>query len=804
MIKNYWTSALANLRKNKLSAAINITGLSISLAALVIIALFIRRELAFDTSHPNADRIYRITEIINSGSYIENSSSCPFPVADALTRDFPDYIETVVRLFDFQLPVKSMKLENNELYNETHIFYADSNVFDVLDIPLKVGSPKEVLNAPFNMVVSEELAQKWFGNEDPLGKSVYLAGQDKFKCTITGVFAPGGPSHFSPRAIISMSTATTIAPFLNENWIWNPHWTYIKLKEGINPSSLEAQFPSFVQKNYSDQWKDMISHKLQPIGSIHLDSHLEFEMSQNSDRKYIYIFLSCAVFLIVIAIVNFVNLTTVSLTARVKEVGVRKVSGASRGQLIGQFIFESVLLTLISFIVALILLFLLYPLVADTVNLRIPFDELFDPGLLLIMAGAVILTGILSGIYPALVISRANTVEIFKGGLRGDKRGQLFRKGLVIFQFGIALVLIVFTFMANRQLSFMQDHNKGYSTENIITLTMASTPLPSQLEAFRQELQKDSRVLSMSIMNETIGINNNNHEFNFGDMPEGEWRYIPALMVDEHFGKTMGIKMVAGRDYDPTLTTEDSLSVVINRSMAEYLGYQNPEDAIGQSCHSISGDERIVGVAENFHFKSLHHPVGPFILDVESRNQYNFYLFAKHIVVRLSETSPDVLAHVEDVWKKFVKNAPFSYQVLDHELEAVYRREATMGRVLTFFSILAILIACLGLFALTWSLARLKSKEMAIRKVLGAEMPQLIYVATKEQMTMVVLSLVIGFPVAFWVINDWLSSFAYRTEQDAGAYLISGIVSISIAFLTILFLAIRSARKDPALVLKYE
>jgi putative ABC transport system permease protein len=804
MIKNYWTSALANLRKNKLSAAINITGLSISLAALVIIALFIRRELAFDTSHPNAERLYRITETINSGSYIENSSSCPFPVADALTRDFPDYIETVVRLFDFQLPVKSMKLENNELYNETHIFYADSNVFDVLDIPLKVGSPKEVLNAPFNIVISEELSQKWFGNEDPLGKSVYLAGQDKFKCTITGVFAPGGPSHFSPRAIISMSTATTIAPFLNENWIWNPHWTYIKLKEGINPSSLETQFPSFVQKNYSDQWKDMISHKLQPIGSIHLDSHLEFEMSQNSDRKYIYIFLSCAVFLIVIAIVNFVNLTTVGLTARVKEVGVRKVSGASRGQLIGQFIFESVLLTLISFTVALILLFLLYPLVADTVNLRIPFDELFDPGLLMIMAGAVVLTGIVSGIYPALVISRTNTVEIFKGGLRGDKRGQLFRKGLVIFQFGIALVLIVFTFMANRQLSFMQDHNKGYTTENIITLTMASTPLPSQLEAFRQELQKDSRVLSMSIMNETIGINNNNHEFNFGDMPEGEWRYIPALMVDEHFGKTVGIKMVAGRDYDPTLTTEDSLSVVINRSMAEYLGYQNPEDAIGQSCHSISGDERIVGVAENFHFKSLHHPVGPFILDVESRNQYNFYLFAKHIVMRLSETSPDVLAHVEDVWKKFVKNAPFSYQVLDQELEAVYRREATMGRVLTFFSILAILIACLGLFALTWSLARLKSKEMAIRKVLGAEMSQLIYVATKEQMTMVILSLVIGFPVAFWVINDWLSSFAYRTEQDAGAYLISGIVSISIAFLTILFLAIRSARKDPAMVLKYE
>jgi len=804
MIKNYLLVALGNFRKNKLAMCINIIGLAISMAALLAITFFIRNELAYDTAIPDHDRIYRITEVLNSGSYVENSSSLPYPMAEALLHNYPTEVEEAVRVFDFQVPAKSMKLDNDELFNEKAIYYADSNVFHFFEIPLLSGSPEEVLDDPYTMVVSEELGRKWFGANDPVGQTVRLNGQDKLRCTITGVFRQVKPSHFQPQAIISMTTVLTFSPGLKKNWVWNPFWTYVKLKPGIDPANFTAKLPALVANYEVEELRDMMTLYTQPLSSIHLDSHLEFEMSQNSDRKYIYIFLSCAFFLVIVAVVNFVNLTTVTLAARMKEVGVRKVSGATPGQLMSQFILESVMITVMAFILGLLIMLAMHPLLERFVNIDIPLAYLFDPLLVLLFAVVITFTGVVSGLYPALVITRIPITSLFKGGLKGSRKGRIFRKTLVAVQFGIAVVLIVFTLMARKQFNFMQSHDNGYSTDNIITLYIGGTALPGQYEQFRQRLLLDPKVTSVSLMNETIGVTNNNHEWRFGDMVDGEYRYVPTLAVDEHFVKTMGIQLIAGRDYDPDRKMEDSMSVVVNRSLAKYLGYNNPEGALNQRFSSLSGNEYIIGVVEDFNFKSLHNPIGPFVLDVESRNQYNFYYFAKHAVIRVQDTSPQTLEHIKRTWYEFVNNATFDYAMLDNELRVMYERELTMNKVLSIFSLLAIIIACSGLFALTRVLAGMKAKELAIRKVLGADISHLIYVATREQITMVLVAIACGFPLAYWLIGTWMQSFAFRISQDVFAYLAAATIALGIAFFTIFFLAMRAARQDPAPILKCE
>ena len=804
MKDNFFASTLRGMRKNKLNAFINIGGLAISLAACMLITVFIRRELAYDTTHPDADRIFRLAEMIDSGSNLENSASSPFPTTPAMAGDYSDFIESYVRIFNFQVPIKSLKLDNNDMFSETGVYYADSTLFEMFDLPLIDGDPSQVLNRPMTIVLSEELAKKYYGDENPVGKTIRMAGSDDFRCEITGVFKLGGPSHFQPRAVLSMSSAEAVAPHIAQNWVWNPCWTYLKLAPGVSMADMEAQFPDFVQKYYPERTRDMTSHYLQRIQDIHLHSALEFEMSKNSDIKYVYIFACCALFLLIVAAVNFINLTTAGLTARIKEVGVRKVSGATRLQLVRQFLLESLVTTGFAFFLATTLVVLTFSSISKAFQLDLSLSTLLDPGFVGIMVGLVLVTGLLSGLYPALVLSRVNVITVFKGGLSGSKGGKRFRRALVTFQFGISVVLIVFTIVSRKQLNFMQDRDQGYETENILILTTVATPLPGQLSAFKQEVMKNQSVLGVTVTNELLGVNNNNHEFSYDGVAEGEWQYFPALMVDEEFNKALGIEIIAGRDYDPIRQREDSFSIVVNRALTEYLGYEKPEDALGERLNSMSGYEKIIGVTENFNYKSVHHPVGPLVLDVEDRRSYHFHYFAKNLVIRVADMDESTLAHLEATWGQFVQSAPFDYRLLDQEIKSLYSAESKLTTVLGIFSGLAVLVACLGLFALTHFIARRKTKEIALRKVLGASLPNLLTVASKEQMALVALSLVLAFPVALWLVNQWMQAFAFRTEIGLMPFVTAGLLAIMIALLTIFFLALRAARKEPAPVLKYE
>jgi putative ABC transport system permease protein len=804
MRHNYFSSAIGSYRRNRSAVLINLAGLALSMAAITAMAFYIIREVSYDRNIEGYENIYRITEVLNSGSYVENSSSLPYPMAASLETDYPHLIETIIQVFDFQVPVKTFRLENNELYNETQIYYADSNVFQAFDIPLIDGNEKSVLNEPFNLIISEELAQKWFGTENPIGKTALLAGIDKFRCVITGVFKQGGPSHFQPRAVLSMSTIETIAPGMKKNWVWNPVWTYAKLKPGVQISQLTSVFPEFVKKHEIPALQNMMTLHAQPLKDIHLDSHLEFEMGANSDRKFIYIFISCAILLVIVAVVNFINMTTVTLGSRMKEIGARKVAGANNIQLVTQFTIEALLLSAIAFIAGLGILFAVRPWLIQFFDLNISMNYLLNPILLLSLLAVVFLTGIISGLYPAYVVGRVKIGDFFKGGIKNSRSGKIFRKSMVTLQFGLAVVMIIFTISAGRQFQYMLTKDKGYAANNVITLYISSTSLGYQFDEFKKMLLAHSGVESVSIMNETVGVNNNNHEYRFGDLTGEEFRYIPALAIDEDFVKTMGMKLLAGRDYNRDIQMEDSLSIVVNRSAAKMIGFDNPEDAINQRFSSLSGEEHIIGVVEDFHNKSLHHPVGPFVLDITSRTNGEFPMFGKFAVIKVRDMGSETMGHIEKVWSQLVNNAPFDYAMLEDQINKEYLRESRMNKVLNAFAILSILIACAGLFALTRILSNMKAKELAIRKVLGAGTIQLMYVAMKEQLTMIIISVFAGSLISYYVVHRWLDSFAYRTPQEIMTYIVASLAAVLIAFITIVFVAYRVSGHDPAPVLKAE
>lgn len=805
MIRNYLFILMRSFRKNPITSIVNISGLAISLMACLIIVIVIQNELKFDKSHPDAERMYRITEVIDRESFVENSSSLPYPVMDALNNDYPDLIESSVRITHFMKPTRSFMLEDNEKYTETFVFYADSNLFTLFDIPLIQGNPEEVINRPYTAVINEKTGKKYFGDENPVGKILKLSGVDRLAIEITGVMGKGGPSHFNPNIVISMKTAQDLMRGLSYQWIWNPVWTYVKLKPGIEPDALESQFPEFVQKYYPERHRPMISHYMQPITDIHLHSDLEFEMEQNGNINYIYIFFFSALFLLVIASINFINLTTINLSLRIKEIGIRKVVGASRKQLIIQFLIESVLITLIAFVLALLLTLAVFPFLLVFLGLEIDINNIINWEFIGVLLTVLIVTGVISGLYPSYMLSGTKVINVFKGGLKGSPKARLFRKGLVVFQFAIATVLIVFTVTSRLQVNYMHQNDKGFATENIIVIRTNTRNISNETGRFKSRLKEHPLVRNVSYMDEILGIANNNHEFNHDKLTLDEWHFIPALMVDEDFIKTYEIELIAGRDFDPTKFREDSLSIIVNETLTKSLGFIHPEEALGKRYQSIKGGrEKIIGVTADFNYKSLHNDIGPFVLDLEDRRNGLFQISANHAAVNVIEINPDVLSHLEAVWNEFVPNKPFFYSLMSDEVGHQYKSERKMNLIVAIFSSLAILVACMGIFALSWFIAGQKLRELAVRKTFGAPMIHLLLVATKEQVILVLLSLLVSFPVSYYLMAKWLEIFAFRISQGIMPFLIAGVISMGIAVSTMIYFAWKAASKDPVKVLGYE
>ncbi|OQX80969.1 MAG: hypothetical protein B6D61_01255 [Bacteroidetes bacterium 4484_249] len=803
MIRNYIKVTFRNIAKRKTYSIINILGLSTGIASFLIIYLFISDEISYDRYHKNANNIYRLVNVYDFEGVGENSASSPFPVAFTLKNDYPDMIKNVVRLFNFQAP-RSFVEYGEKKFNEKHFFFADSTFFSIFDYEFVKGNRETALNENGSVVITESIAKKYFGKENPIGKNIRF--EQNTNLQVTGVIKDvPEQSHFTFNFIGSMSTLRTrYGGRLPQTWVWNPCWTYILLDDNVDPKSLEAKFPEFIQSYFYDAEKDNVTLYLQPLTEIHLKSKLDYEIEPNNSITSVYILSVIAVFLLVIAIINFINLATATSAGRAKEIGIKKVTGAYRSQLIFQFLGESVIMSFIALILALILTEFIVPSFNDFTGKSISLNTLFEGYNIILVVSLGLIIGFLSGIYPAFFLSAFNPVSVLKSSLRSGARSGLPRKILVVAQFTISITLIIGTIIIRDQLNFMQDANLGFNKDNIIILPINRTPVANIYPSFKKELLNNANIISITAMDDIFGASHNTHEFRPEGLPEDKWQFYPALVVKYDFLKTFEIDLIAGRDYLEDNKTDPMNGIIINEAMVKHLGWESPQAALGKKFKSLRGDERVIGVFSDFHATSLHEATGPFVLNMKEFPREVMW-FLKYMAVRVHPGSEkEALTFIEKMWNKTAPGRPFEYFFLNEELTELYDDEKNLSNLSFIFTFMIIFISALGLLGLASFMAEQKTKEIGIRKVLGATVFSIIRNISKEFFWLILLASIFAWVIAYLIVADWLNHFAYQTTINWVIFIVAALIAMGLALLITSFRAILASRADPVDTLKYE
>ncbi len=738
-----------------------------------------------------------------------------FPVGGTLMAEYPNFVESYVRLFNFQVPTMAMSYENesgdNVLFNEPNFFFADSSLFEVFDFELLVGDKSRALTWPQTILLTERMVSKYFRNEDPIGKNITLNMGRGVNFEVVGILANAKTnSHFDYDFMASMVTLNQISggrPYQQREWGWNPAWTYIVTPANVDLDMFKSYFPDFVEKYWPGRLKDIAEMYLQPLTDIHLTSRLDFEIGPNGDIAYVYIFSTIALFILLIAYINFMNLTTARSGQRAREVGLRKVMGAARSQLVQQFLSESTLLVFLSLLVALPMIYLGLPILNTFAAKSLAFSPVSDPVLFLGLIGIVFVVGGASGLYPAFFLSSFQPVQVLKNMLTvgGRDVSGMLRKGLVVTQFSISIMLIVGTFVAYNQLEFMQTKNLGFEKEQVILIPFLDTPLTDQYTTFRDQILQNDRILNATALEDIPGSKFQTDSYQLAGQPESQ--QFPRLIVHDDFVATLGMELAAGRGYSEEFPSDSASAIMINESMLATLGLASADEALGIQINMRSGrrqQKEIIGVLEDFHFASLHNPIGPFVVqrffNMGARFQTGRYVAVRVIPADISGT----LAFLQDQWSQFVPDSPFEYLFLDDELDQLYTAEQTLGQVATLFSILAIFVACLGLFGMASFTAERRTKEIGVRKVLGASVSGIIGLLSKESAKLVVIAFAVSTPIAFYAISQWLQTFAYSTTIGWMPFAAAGVIVMAIALLTVASQSVRSATANPVESLHYE
>lgn len=803
MYKNYFTVFKRGFVKQKGYSFLNIFGLAIGIACFLLISLYIRDEYSFDRMHSKADRIYRIHEILQADGVGERSASQPFPVAEALLNDHASQILTVVRFFNFQSPTLALStVDNKKEFHESRLFFADSTVFDVFDFRLIDGDPKTALARPLTIVITESMAKKYFENENPMGK--FLKFQGNQNLLVTGVMedVPGN-THFQFDFLVSFATLHDVydpSVPARWHWYWNPCWTYLLFKDQHAAQQVQAALPAFVQKYFPEFVRNDVTMELIPLTDIHLKSHMDYEIQPNSSLTTVYVFASIAVFVLLIACINFINLSTARAAKRAKEVGMRKTLGGQKIQLIGQFLFESVMLCLLSVFVAIIMVAAALPFFNLFAEKNLEITILLEPfylGLLIILPLGV---GVLAGIYPAFVLSSFRPITALKSNA-GQEKGATFRKALVVVQFSLSIILLIGTGVAIDQLDMLQNSDTGFKKENVILIPVSRSPIAKNYLSLRNEFLRNRNAISVTAMEEVLGAKHQVGNFLLEGMEAS--RPFPRLNVRHDFIKTFDIPLVAGRDYSEDVITDDSLALLVNETFVRQMGWRSNEEAIGKKFGN-GPEQRIIGVVKDFNFTSRHQPIRPLVLDLNTHDQA-FQLLIKYMAVRISgEDVPATLDWLEKQWKSQMPGWPFDYFFLENDLEKLYKAENKMSTITLIFSGLSILVACLGLFGLSTFTAEQRKKEMSIRKVLGSSDSEIFLLFSKHFFTLILIANVVAFPLAYLLMRQWLAGFAYQVNIDFTLFILAGLAAVAIAFMTIAYQALRASHSNPADVLKNE
>ncbi|GAB4009989.1 ABC transporter permease [Spirosoma migulaei] len=801
MLRNYLLIAFRNLRKHKTFGFINITGVAVGLACFLLIALYVKDELSYDRYNTKADRIYRVTRTFLSSdgtASLKLAQAAP-PFGPLIKQDFPE-AEQVVRTISNDGLVRY----GEHSFNEEDMYFAESNLFKVFDFTLVSGNPDLALVNPFSIMFSRPMAEKYFGNENPIGKTVRLNNQ--FDMTVTGVYEPlPAQSHFHPTILISLSTFNDNRVYgaegLRTNYSNNSFNTYLLLRPGADPKRIEAAFPAFQDKHVPPEegrkaslWSVL---NLQKLTDIHLRSHTDSEVEPTGDISYIYLFSAIGLFILLIACINYMNLATARSAGRAKEVGMRKVVGALRAQLIGQFLSESVVLVTIALGIASLLVVLFLPALNDFTHKQLVFKQLLDPGFLGIVLGITLLTGLVAGSYPAFFLTSFRPLGVLKGQIASTMRTGKLRQVLVITQFAIAIVLIISTAVVYNQMKYIQDYRLGYAKDQVLLLPDVGDST-TNYETLKQQLIQTGVVRDMG---RSSRIPSGRLLDSYGAMAMKGDTMAPVkinlrgLSVDYDFIPAYQIGMAAGRNFSRSHSTDTSM-VVLNETAVRQLGW-TPEQAIGKPFQYGPAKGQIIGVTKDVHFESLHQQMAALAMILRP-GQLNW------LSVPLKGSVPAALQRVETVWKQFFPERPFDYQFLDARFDRLYAREQTQQTLFSVFAGVAILISCLGLFGLSMFMAEQRTKEIGIRKVLGASEVSLVAMFSKDFMKLVVVALLIASPVAWYAMHTWLNDFAYRTDIHWWVFLLAGGLTVLIALLTVSFQSVKAALTNPVKSLRSE
>ncbi len=811
MLRNYFKIAWRNLMKYRFISFINLFGLTVGITCCLLITIYIVNELSYDRYNKNADNVYRVTRSFNNSEGVVSltlSTVAP-PFGYYFPTDFPEIVKMTRMLNNGTTPLKY----KDKLISEPDVYFGDENLFDVFTLKILEGDPKTALKEPFSVMLSEDAAKKYFGTEDPMNK--ILRANNQFDVKVTGVYQKfPANSHLHPGILISFNTLKDSAVYgaenLRTNWGNNSFFTYLLLPEHYDIKRMIARFPEFVDKRMDHKdYNGALPSKFTKIGlqkltDIHLYSHTDYEAEPNGDITRVYIFSIIALFILLIACINYMNLSTARSALRAREIGIRKVIGAMKKEIIFQFLSESVLIAWAAIIISLILLYFTLPWLNQLSDQNLSMDILLKWQVLIPIISAPFIIGILSGIYPALFMSSFQPVKTLKGLLKAGRGNISFRKVLVVTQFGISIVLIITTIIVFQQLRYMQNTSLGYDKEHLVTMPYNNFLNPAY-EQFRNELLRNpnikevarsSRIPTGRLLDE-MGASTY-----VGDSSRPITADIKFVAGDYDFIPTYGVHVVAGRNFSRSYGTDTS-NFILNESAVSAIGWKTPQDAVGKDFKYGSTRGKVIGVMADFHFESLRNKIVPIILCNPPVTATDSYF--NNLSIKVSGNNvQNTLSMVGNTWRKYLPELPYQFTFLDEKFDELYKSEQRQGTIFTVFACVAIFIACLGLFGLSAFTISQRFKEIGVRRVLGANVDSIVLLLSKDFLRLVFVASIIAFPIAWYAMTHWLADFAYRVNIQWWVFMLAAVLALVVALATVSFHAVKAAIANPVKSLRSE
>ena len=793
MLLSYLKLALRSLFRYKMHSSISVLGLAIGFACFIIVFVFIAHEMSYDAFHENAERLYRVrSDVIEKRTGTRDSfATIQYSMAYLLKSDFPE-IEDIVC-------VRRHRQSRSVHYQDKHfledqVYYTDPMFFDFFSFPLKEGDARTALEAPYSIVLTEQAASKYFGSDNPVGKTLHIGlGGNTSEYLVTGVVQDlPSNTHFKFDFVASIKEFNKLR---RDEILYH---TYLRLAENASPEALEDKFPKFLERHkYNiEEWERQLF--LQSLQDIHLHSHFKWELSPNRDVRYLYLLMGIALIILLIVCINYVNISTFRFTQRAKEVGLRKALGSVQSQLVQQFLGETLLLTFFAFLVSLVLVMGSWPYLSRFLGPNVEigaFRLAIDYGLWLF--ASIVCIGLIAGLYPAFFLAKFNPVDTLGGYTQSGATAGFLRRTLVIFQFALSIVLLITTLTLRNQLAFMRSQDVGFDREQVVVIP-AKIFQPTRIEEYLQ----DPRILNISGTFGSPGVLDIRGRF----ILEGRDAVrMNTIQVGHTYLETMGLELIAGRNFSEDFASDEHDAFIINESAAKFLGWKNPvgKSLVTSRPQRRSASSKVIGVVKDFHYQSLHHSIEPLVIGLRWNMQN--VLSIKHLTVRIDPGDiSGALAFLEAKTREFVPNEPFQYYFLDEVFDQFYREEERLFRLIGFFSILSIVIICLGVLGLASFSVEQRLKEIGIRKVLGASSPGLVYLLMKPVLVWLVVANLIAWPVAYMTSQVWLQHFAYRTDSNEWVFLLGSLIQALTVIITIVLQTSKAVQVNPTQTLKSE